>query len=175
MPEEYKIYHTNEATERRWQQLSYEAFYLQAGLVCYPACPCWAFWEHHTEAEVIMPLVYSSVFPAFWRALLEECGGMAISTLGYHCSSSPLWKGASGTHLMPISCPLGAARWLFGVRLPGCSILACPVQGLQSRALLAVHHCAWPCGSLLIWSSGIKIFHSFALSCLTLISTKKCK
>lgn len=53
MPEEYKIYHTNEATERRWQQLSYEAFYLQAGFVRYPVRPRQAFFEHHAEAVVM--------------------------------------------------------------------------------------------------------------------------
>lgn len=42
---------------------------------------------------------------------------MAVSTLRCHCSSPPLWKGASGTHHMPISSSLGAARWLFGARM----------------------------------------------------------
>lgn len=36
---------------------------------------------------------------------------MAVSALRCHCSSPPLWKGASGTHHMPVSCSLGAALW----------------------------------------------------------------
>lgn len=105
MPKEYKIYHANEeATERRWQQLSYEASYLQAVFVCCPAHPRYVFFEHHTEADVIMTFVCSIVYSAFQRVLLKRCGGAGCgwqngtpACLGYH-SHSPLWKEASFTH-----------------------------------------------------------------------------
>lgn len=105
MPEEYKIYHTNEAIERRWQQLSYEAFYSQAGFVCCPTHPCSVFFEHHAETEVIMSFVSSLDFSGerfgeVWWSSLGLAGWLPACS-GCHRCSSPFWKGASGTHRMP--------------------------------------------------------------------------